>query len=136
MRQLVAAALAGSALLLSGLAEAQNVDPAVRKAAEARAAARSAGDTDTYGRYTLDDAVITSSAGVVSTKAQRMAAIKAAKPVTTPRPRITDEKYRAFGDAVVRTWREDGSDADGQKVSQRWIEVWTKQKGRMEAGER
>jgi uncharacterized protein DUF4440 len=74
----------------------------------------------------LDDAVITNSSGGVETKAQRMAAIKAAKPVTTPPPAITDEKYRAFGNGVVRTWREDGLNADGRKVAQRWIEVWAK----------
>lgn len=127
MRQLSAAAVV-FAFLLPQHAFAQAVDPAVRKAAEARTAARLAGDADTYGRYILDDAMITNSTGGVETKAQRVAAVKGVK-VAGPVPTVKDEKYQTYGDTVIRTWRTDGQDAKGQKTAQRWIEVWVKQKG-------
>ena len=128
MRQAFAAAVVVALSLVSQVAFAQAVDPAVRKAAEARTAARLAGDAETYGRYFLEDAVITNSTGGVETKAQRMAAVKGVK-VAGPVATIKDEKYRTYGDTVIRTWRADGQDAKGQKTAQRWIEVWVKQKG-------
>jgi hypothetical protein len=113
---------------LAGSAAAQSppVDPALRKAAEARANARYTGNADDYGKYVLDDAIITNSQGDVSTKAQRMKAIRGGG-VQAPRPRISDEKYRVVGDVAVHTWREDGQDPDGKKAAARWLEVWVKQ---------
>ena len=107
---------------------AQPVDPALQKAADTRVAARFAGDAETYGRFMLDDAVITNSNGAMETRASRMKAVQG-NPIKTPRPKISDEKYRMFGDAAIRTWREDGTNADGQNRGTRWIEVWVKQKG-------
>ena len=107
---------------------AQSVDPALQKAAEARAAARDEGDAESYGRYILEDAVMTSGRGAMQTRASRMKAV-AGSPLKTPRPKVSDEKYRMFGDAAIRTWREDGPNAEGQNRGTRWIEVWVKQKG-------
>ena len=107
---------------------AQSVDPALAKAAEARAAARDAGDAETYGRLILEDAIITSANGTMETRASRMKAVSG-NPLKTPKPKVSDEKYRMFGDAAIRTWREDGANAEGQKRGTRWIEVWVKQKG-------
>ena len=120
----------GMLLLVSAslLAQTAAVDPALKKAADARTAARYAGDADTYGRYVLDDAVITNSQGESETKASRMKAIKGV-PSTGPRPKVSDEKYRVVADVAIRTWREDGQNAQGQKTGQRWIEVWVKQAG-------
>ena len=107
---------------------AQAVDPALRKAAEARVAARFAGDAETYGRFMLEDAVITNANGAMESRASRMKAVQG-NPVKTPRPKVSDEKFRMFGDSAIRTWREDGPNADGQNRGTRWIEVWVKQKG-------
>ena len=107
---------------------AQSVDPALQKAAEARVAARFAGDADTYGRFMLEDAVITNANGVMETRASRIKEVQG-NPIKTPRPKVSDQKYRMFGDAAIRTWREDGPNADGQNRGTRWIEVWVKQKG-------
>ena len=107
---------------------AQSVDPALQKAAEARVAARFAGDADAYGRFTLEDAIITNSNGAMESRAVRMKAIQG-NPVKTPRPKVSDEKYRMFGDTAIRTWRQDEPNAEGQNRGTRWIEVWVKQKG-------
>ena len=107
---------------------AQSVDPALQKAAEARGAARFAGDADTYGRFTLEDAIITNSNGAIETRASRMKAI-GGTPSKTPKPKVSDEKYRMFGDTAIRTWRQDEPNAEGQNRGTRWIEVWVKQKG-------
>ncbi len=107
---------------------AQSVDPVLQKAAEARVAARFAGDGATYGRFMLEDAIITNASGVMETRASRIKEVQGI-PIKTPKPKISDEKYRMFGDAAIRTWREDGLTADGQKRGTRWIEVWVKQKG-------
>ena len=107
---------------------AQSVDPALRKAAEARATARDAGDAETYGRLILEDAIITSANGTMETRASRMKAVQG-NPVKTPKPKVSDEKYRMFGDAAIRTWRQDELSAEGQNRGTRWIEVWVKQKG-------
>jgi len=122
---LLALALIGG---LGGSAAAQStaVDPALRKAAEARANARYSGNADEYGKYVLDDAIITNSQGDVSTKADRMNAIRRGG-MQAPRPRIGDEKYRVIGDVAVHTWREDGQDPSGNKTAARWLEVWVKQ---------
>ena len=107
---------------------AQSVDPALQKAAEARVAARFAGDAESYGRFTLEDAIMTNSRGGMESRAVRMKAIQG-NPVKTPRPKVSDEKYRMFGDTAIRTWRQDEPNAEGQNRGTRWIEVWVKQKG-------
>jgi hypothetical protein len=117
---------AGALHAQSGATSSTAVDPGLKKAAEARATARYSGDADAYGKYVLDDAVITNSQGEVETKAARMKAIRGNRS-TGPQPRISDEKYRVVGTVVIRTWREDGQNDQGQKTAQRWIEVWVKQ---------
>ena len=107
---------------------AQSVDPALQKAAEARVAATSAGDADTYGRFTLEDAVFTDATGLTETRASRMKAVQG-NPVKIPKPKVSDEKYRMFGDTAIRTWRQDELSAEGQNLSTRRIQVWVKQKG-------
>ena len=61
-------------------------------------------------------------------RAVRMKAIQG-NPVKTPRPKVSDEKYRMFGGTAIRTWRQDEPNAEGQNRGTRWIEVWVKQKG-------
>ena len=107
---------------------AQSIDPALQKAAEARAAARDAGDAATYSRYILEDAIITSASGTMETRASRMKAV-AGNPLKTPKPKVSDERYRMYGDTAIRTWRQDEPNAEGQNRGTRWIEVWVKQKG-------
>ena len=107
---------------------AQAVDPALQKAVEARVAASSAGDADTYGRLTLEDTVFTDATEATDTRASRMKAIQG-NPVKIPKPKVSDEKYRMFGDTAIRTWRQDEPNAEGQNRSTRRIQVWVKQKG-------
>ena len=121
----VATALAGAWTPSSW---AQAVDPALPKAVEARVAATSAGDADTYGRFTLEDAVFTDATGLTETRASRMKAVQG-NPVKIPKPKVSDEKYRMFGDTAIRTWRQDELSAEGQNRSTRRIQVWVKQKG-------
>lgn len=104
--------------------QGQAVDPALKKAADARNAARQAGDAATYGRYILDDAYFGSTDGI-SSKQERIAALKdGTKPLTF---KISDEKYRMFGETAIHTYRTDPTSAQGQ--SARYIEVWVKQGG-------
>src|SRR3954451_23736680 len=77
-------ALASAALCIATLASAQSVDPEFMKSRAARGAAAAAGDDAEYGRYTTEEYVFTDPSGVVKTKAQRMAEVKAAKPATPP----------------------------------------------------
>ena len=107
---------------------AQSDDPALQTAAEARVAARDAGDAETYGRLILEDAIITSANGTMQSRASRMKAIQG-NPVKIPKPKVSDEKYRMFGDTAIRTWRQDEPNAEGQNRSTRRIQVWVKQKG-------
>jgi hypothetical protein len=113
-----------SALVVGSLAtatNAQNIDPAIRKAKEARDAARHAGDEQAWGRYTSDDFLVTQANGTVNTKAQRMAQIKGNK-ATTSAPKVSEEKARTYGNVVILAWRED--EANG---ATRFTEVWVRE---------
>jgi hypothetical protein len=98
---------------------AQAVDPAIRKAKDARSAAGLAGDEQTWARYTSDDFLMTQPNGTVQTKAQRMALIKG-KRVAMP-AKTSDEAIRGYGNTVVATWREDAAGG-----ATRFTEVWIK----------
>ena len=61
---------------------------------------------------------MTNANGAMETRASRMKAISG-NPSKTPKPKVSDEKYRMFGDAAIRTWREDGANAEGHKLGSR-----------------
>jgi hypothetical protein len=109
------------ACLSGGGIFAQTVDPAVRKAKEARDAARRAGDAQVWGRYTADDFLVTQADGAVNTKAERMAQIKGNKTAAAP-PKVSDQQVRVYGNMTVLTWREDAANG-----ATRFTEVWVKE---------
>ena len=63
-------------VLLASTAWAQDIDPDLQQAMDARDAARVAGDSEEWGRYTTDDFLATASDSAVLTKAERMASIE------------------------------------------------------------
>jgi len=106
--------------------QGQSVDPALKKAADARSAASNANNPDAFTRDTLADAYIASPEGLALTVQDRMAATKGAKPSQLE---MSEERFRLFGETAIRTYRVDGTNGQGQKVAQRRLEVWTKQNG-------
>jgi len=128
-RTLSVAVVATLAIMLGLSVQArqgQTVDPALKKAADARIAAGNT-NPDTYRRYTLDDAYIGSPEGVVETVQSRIAAGKGQKPSQL---KASDERFRMLGEAAaIHSFRVDGTNGQGQKTAQRRLEVWTKQNG-------
>lgn len=111
------------ALLLSRAALAQAPpDPALQKAVEAREAALAAGDADTWSRLTTDDFLRIEADGVVTTKAEQMARLKA-EPMR-PRER-SERRWRMYGTTAIETWRQA---RPGQVL--RITQVWVLRNGR------
>jgi ketosteroid isomerase-like protein len=104
---------------------AQDLEPSLRAALDARTAARRAGDAETYGRYVADDAIFVMASGETQTKATRMALIKGVVSAG-PVPAVDQEAFRVFPGAAIRTFRYQSL---GQPSPQRWTEVWIKQAG-------
>jgi len=130
-RTLSVAVVATLAIMLGLSVQArqgQTVDPALKKAADGRIAAREANDADTYAKYVLDDAYFANADGVLSSKPERIKALKSGdKPL--PPVKVSEDRYRMLGDTAIRTYRQDGVNAQGQKTASRWLEVWAKQAG-------
>lgn len=126
----IAASFCVVGLLFSSFVAAQSVDPAFLKARDARGAAAAAGNDEEYGRYTTNAYVFTDPNGVVKTKTQRMAEVKAARPATPPATAgqpapPKDEEFHAYGNAtIVRTW-----EANFQNQPTRFTETWVKEDG-------
>lgn len=121
MRPLIQMCL--GALVLSAAALAQTPpDPDLQKAVAAREAALAAGDADTWGRLTTDDFLRIEADGVVTTKAERMAQLKA-EPMR-PRER-SERRWRLYGTTAIETWRQD---RPGQVL--RITQVWVRRDGR------
>ena len=83
-------------------AHAQELEPALEQAMEARNAARIAGDGEEWGRYTTADFIVVGDTGDILNKSQRIAAInrgEGTEPNDTPR----EENVRRYGDTVVTT---------------------------------
>jgi len=109
--------------LVAAVAYGQSPPPDLQKAVEARDAARRAGDEQGWGRYTTDDFVLVVPTGTVSTKAERMAAIKGNKATTAP-PQQSDHKWRIYGDTAIETFVQN---TEGGPT--RFTGVWVKQAG-------
>jgi hypothetical protein len=107
-------------LVFTGPSFAQPSD--LKAAMDARNAALAAGDEQTWARYTTDDFINTNADGVVVTKTQRMAAIKGTKS-TAPSAKVTEERFRTYGDTVIQTWRAE------QQPPVRYTQVWVRQAG-------
>ena len=102
MRILLMSLLVGFLCAPATWAQAQELEPALEQAMEARNAARVAGDGAEWGRYTADDFIVIGATGDVLDKAQRIAAINRGEgtdPSNTSRERI----IRRYGDTVVVT---------------------------------
>jgi hypothetical protein len=106
----------------------RTVDPALKKAADARTTARDTADGDTYGRYTLEDAWLVSPNGGFRLTKQNVDDLKAIK-VALVNPKVSEERYRMVGDGAIRTYRRDLKDPQGQKAAVRFLESWVKQAG-------
>ena len=112
------------AMVCTQAAQAQSVEPDLKRAIDASDVARLAGDAAAWAKFILDDALFTGSDGASDTKAQLAARMTPTRNTTPPRA-VSDEKYRVYGDTVIRTWRED---RQGGRADRR-IAVWVKQKG-------
>jgi len=100
------------------------LDPVLKKAADARLAAQRAGNAEEWSKYTTDDFLLTTAAGVVKTKQQRMIEIGSHPPITTSDPPPTDDKWRVYGTTVIRTSR-----VIDNGLPRRSTTVWVKQLG-------
>lgn len=110
--------IAIGALLLSRPALAQlPPDHLLQKAVEAREAALAAGDAETWGRLTTDDFLRIEADGVVTTKAERMARLKA-EPMQ-PRER-SERRWRMYGAAAIETWRQ-ARPSQVLRITQVWV---------------
>ena len=119
-RRVVLGSVLGVFLAGSG-AFAQAPPPDFLKAKEALDAARRAGNSEEWARYTTDDYIGVNAEGTVQTKAERFAAIKANKIASRPQ---SDFKVRVYGDALIETFTVDGPDGPVRQTG-----VWVKQNG-------
>lgn len=118
MRLRFAIVATGLALVVSAL-EAQSVDPVLTAAIAARDKAAIARDAAGVGKYTADDYFAVNPAGVLTSKAQRLAGLKApANPTAKPQQPLRTEFVRMYGSgaAVARM----------KSVDQRQLFVWIK----------
>jgi ketosteroid isomerase-like protein len=125
-----ALALVYGLLLSSSVMARQDVDPALKAAAEARTTARDTADADNYGRYTLDDAWLVSPAGGFRATQQNVADLRlVGKGNGMVASRVSEERFRVFGDTAIRTYRREAAGPQGQKSVNRFLETWVKQDG-------
>lgn len=118
---LIVCAVATASLGQSGTSASP--DPALQKAIDARTTAQFGQDPETWARYTTDDFLVVGVDGVVKTKAQRMAEIKAATPVAN-RTAAEDQVFRAYGPTVIYTFKT--TSADGPiRVTLVWVKQGT-----------
>ncbi len=102
-------------VLLASMSCAQEVDSALQQAMDAREAARVAGDSEEWARYTTDDFLVTGPDGTVLTKTQRMAAID--RNENTGAVQRSDVLVRTYGDTVIVT----GRGGVGGRATQVWV---------------
>jgi hypothetical protein len=100
----------------------QSIDPRLTAAVIESEKARQAGNAAAWAEYVADDAIFIGVGGTIENKAQRVS--KAAAPLSRPGEKISEERYRLYGDVVIRTWRVDGTRSDRRTA------VWVNQKGR------
>lgn len=97
-------------------------DRDLQKAVQARQAAQRAGDAEEWGKYTIDDFLLTFTDGSVTTKQQRMAMIAGHPMPAAPR---TDEKWRIYGASTAILTAEEL--VFGKRT--RLTAVWVKEQG-------
>jgi ketosteroid isomerase-like protein len=109
-----------------GQGKPEDVDPSLREAIAAWAAAIATGDEGSISRYALDDAVFVSPSGVALTKLERLDMLRntGARGATPP---SSAHRYQIFGNTVVHTYRQDGMNPQGVIVPTRQLQVWVKQ---------
>ena len=110
-------------LLVPATAATQTMPADLTEAVASRNKAAFSGDSETFGRYTTDDFVMIGADGIMHGKEERVALIKKRKPA--PQPKISDERYRVYGDVVIRTWRQEDSGGVAHSTA-----VWVRQQGR------
>jgi ketosteroid isomerase-like protein len=98
-------------------AQGQSVPPDLQKAIDARRTAQASRDVDTWNRHTSDDFVLVDADGMVKSKAQRGADIKAG---LGPGAKFTEERARMYGDTAIIT---------NLQGNVRFTSVWVKQAG-------
>jgi Domain of unknown function (DUF4440) len=112
-------AVVATALAVVSVLEAQSVDPALTAAIAGRDKASIDRDAAGLGKYTADDYVAVNPNGVLNTKQQRLAGLKApAAPGAKPQPPLRTEAVRMYGAgaAVVRM----------RQVDHRQLAIWIK----------
>jgi ketosteroid isomerase-like protein len=104
------------------------VDPALKKAADARTVARDTADADNYARYTLDDAWLVSPSGGFRRTQQNVDDLRRAGG-GLPSSNVSEDQYRMFRDTAIRTYRRVATGPEGQKSVKRFLETWVKERG-------
>jgi hypothetical protein len=107
----------------------RDFDPALKKAADARTTARDTADADTYARYTLDDAWLVSPNGGFRLTQQNVADLKSLNGVGLASSKVSDDRYRIFGDTAIRTYRREARGQHGEKSVKQFLETWVNQGG-------
>ena len=107
-------------------------DPALKKAADARTTARDTADGDTYARYTLDDAWLVSPNGGFRFAQQNVDDLKEFKRLNgagLASSKVSEDRYRIFGDTAIRTYRREAEGSHGEKSVKQFLETWVNQGG-------
>jgi uncharacterized protein DUF4440 len=107
----------------------RDFDPALKKAADARTTARDTADGDTYARYTRDDAWLVSPNGGFRLTQQNVDDLKRLNGVGLASSKVSDDRYRIFGDTAIRTYRREAEGSQGQKSVKQFLETWVNQGG-------
>jgi uncharacterized protein DUF4440 len=107
----------------------RDFDPALKKAADARTTARDTADGDTYARYTLDDAWLVSPNGGFRFTQQNVDDLKRANGVGLASSKVSEDRYRIFGDTAIRTYRREAGGYQGEKSVKRFLETWVNEGG-------
>jgi ketosteroid isomerase-like protein len=101
-------------------------EKALQDAMAARLKAISAGDAETWGKYTTDDFIVIEPDGAIKTKAQRMAEIKSTSPSSAGGPGMpTDQKWRMYESSTAVSTMQTSIDGKPTRVTS----VWVKQQG-------
>jgi ketosteroid isomerase-like protein len=102
----------------------------LKKAADARTTARDTADGDTYARYTLDDAWLVSPNGGFRFTRQNVDDLKELKRqygAGLASSKVSEDRYRIFGDMAIRTYRREAEGSHGEKSVKQFLETWVNQ---------
>jgi ketosteroid isomerase-like protein len=93
-------------------------DKALQDAAEARTKSMQSGDAAGWGKYTTDDFVVIQANGVVKSKQQRLAEIKA---TPTAASDMTEQKWRTYGSTTAISTARATIDGKPTRITTVWV---------------